>query len=603
MPSFVRVAAVAACGLFAPTLASSLSTTGKTVQLDGVSYYVPAEPVATLEQSSLPNKVKKSGLTPLTVITTDNFGYSTEDFSAAVTNFTSTDDVYSSGFLESVFVQYTGQSYGRRSFSPKLKKADNVTDAIWSSQVSEDAKIPHGPYFLSSTGAVYEAWRLYSDFAGAFTETLFPAADGTFSVLPANLPGQSLAVAVPSRLYYTKTADKPLAGVRLGIKDIFDIAGVKTSNGNRAWYRLYPEANETALPVQRLIDAGAVIVGKMVTSQFANGESPTADWVDYPSPFNPRGDGYQYPSSSSSGPGAGAGAYEWLDLALGSDTGGSVRGPAGVQGVYGNRPTHDLVELTNTMPLAPELDTPGFLTRDPQLWAEASKVMYQGNITFPSARPSKIYTSGFPVNASKPSDQLLINFLDQVTTFLKANATTYNVTAAWDAASPANVTTSLATYTNLTYAIIISQQQSKLIRDPFYADYATAYDGRKPFINPAPLARWSWGDQYPSMQLAEENGRREIFANWFASEVLVADEETCSDSFFLYVGSQGTPNYRNRYLDEPSAPLGWSTSRISPYWGGPDFVVPSKFNHFPPFPTPHHPCQSKRNPRPPNKTS
>lgn len=576
MPSLVRIAAVAACSFFAPTIASSLATTGQTVQLDGISFYVPAEPVATLEQSSLPGKIKKSGLTPLTVLKTDNFGYSTEDFDAAVSNFTSTDDVFSSGFLESIFVQYTGQSYGRRSFSPKLSQTNNSNGTVWSSQASEDAAIPHGPYFVSSTGAVYEAWRLYSDHAGAFTETLFPSAGGTFSILPANIAGQSLAVAVPSRLYYTKTADKPLAGVRLGIKDIFDIAGVKTSNGNRAWYRLYPEANETALPVQRLIDAGAVIVGKMVTSQFANGESPTADWVDYPSPFNPRGDGYQYPSSSSSGPGAGAGAYEWLDLALGSDTGGSVRGPASVQGIYGNRPSHDLVELTNTMPLAPELDTPGFLTRDPMLWAEASKVMYQGNITFPSARPSKIFTSGFPVNASKPSDQLLINFRDQVTGFLKANTTTYNVTAAWAAAPPANASSSLASYTNLTYAIIISQQQSKLVRDPFYADYAAAYDGRKPFINPAALSRWSWGDQYPETQLAEENRRREIFADWFADEVLVADEETCSDSFFLYVGSSATPNYRNRYLDPPTAPLGYSDSRISPYWGGPDFVVPSE---------------------------
>ena len=57
------------------------------------------------------------------------------------------------------------------------------------------------------------------------------------------------------------------------------------------------------------MDAGAVIVGRMKTSQFANGERATADWVDYHSPFNARGDGYSDPSSSSSGPGAGIGAY------------------------------------------------------------------------------------------------------------------------------------------------------------------------------------------------------------------------------------------------------------------------------------------------------
>ena len=229
-------------------------------------------------------------------------------------------------------------------------------------QSSGSSTIPNGPYFISSSGALYQPYRLYSDFAGAFTQPLIASSDDSYAALPAALPGiQSPAVAVPSRLYYTKTASKPLAGIRLGVKDIYDIAGVKTSDGNRAVYGFYPPKTANSVPVQRLIDAGAVIVGKMKTSQFANGELATADWVDYHSPFNPRGDGYQDPSSSSSGPGAGAGSYPWLDLTLGSDTGGSIRGPSQVQGLFGNRPSHGLVELTGVMPLAPELDTAGFL--------------------------------------------------------------------------------------------------------------------------------------------------------------------------------------------------------------------------------------------------
>jgi hypothetical protein len=86
---------------------------------------------------------------------------------------------------------------------------------------SYGSKLPVGPYFVDgSNGAVYQAYRLYSDEIGAFTETTIANADGTYSVLPANLPGQHLAVGVPSRLYYTKTAAKPLAGVRLGVKVI-----------------------------------------------------------------------------------------------------------------------------------------------------------------------------------------------------------------------------------------------------------------------------------------------------------------------------------------------------------------------------------------------
>jgi hypothetical protein len=573
MPSLLPIALLA-FDLLSLTLASKLSLTGLTVVLDGTPFYVPAEPVAVLDPSSLPRRIKDSDLTPLTVVSTDDLAYDTQAFEAAVSNFTSTDDVFSAGFLESVYVQYTGQqSSGRRGFAPKLTNVQNVTNAVWSNAVSSNESIPSGPYFVSSSGAVYQAWRLYSDLVDAFSETIFPAAEGSFSILPANIAGMALAVAVPSRLYYTKTADKPLAGVRLGIKDIFDIAGVRTSNGNRAWYHLYPPAKENALVVQRLVDAGAVIVGKMKTSQFANGERPTADWVDQFSPFNPRGDGYQDPGSSSSGPAAGAAAYDWLDLTLGSDTGDSIRAPANVQGIYGNRPSHDLVSLKGAMPLAPMLDTPGFLTRDPLLWAEASKVLYAGNISFPSVRPTRILTTNFPTNATKPGDDLLLNFLTQVTSFLQANATAIDLPRSWAATS--NTSTPLETYTNLTYPILIAQSQTKAIRDPFYADYAALHAGRKPFINPSPLARWAFGETFPPTQLDEEDAKRATFASWFSQNILPPSDGTCSESLLFYVGSaSGSTHYRNAYQGPPTPPTGWTLEMMSTLGGGPDFVLP-----------------------------
>jgi Asp-tRNA(Asn)/Glu-tRNA(Gln) amidotransferase A subunit family amidase len=156
----------------------------------------------------------------------------------------------------------------------------------------------------------------------------------------------------------------------------------------------------------------------MKTSQFANGEMATADWVDYHSPFNARGDGYSDPSSSSSGPGAGIGAYSWLDLGLGSDTGGSIRNPAQVNGAYGNRPSHGLVPLTNVMPLSPLLDTSGFLCRDANLWKTAAHVLYGDNITAVTDFPKKLYTTGFPSNASNEAEGVLLNFLEKLEGFL-----------------------------------------------------------------------------------------------------------------------------------------------------------------------------------------
>lgn len=154
--------------------------------------------------------------------------------------------------------------------------------------------LPQGPYFFrQTTGEVFQAYRLYSDFAGAFNEGLIRTPNGSYISLSAAIDGSaSLTIGVPSRLYYTPTADKPLAGLRVGVKDIYDIAGVKSSNGNRAFYNLYPPRAASAVAVQRLEAAGAIIVGKQKTSQFANGEEATEDWVDYHSPFSPRGDGY-----------------------------------------------------------------------------------------------------------------------------------------------------------------------------------------------------------------------------------------------------------------------------------------------------------------------
>lgn len=412
------------------------------------------------------------------------------------------------------------------------------------------ASLPQGPYFISaSTGEVYMAYRLYSDFQGSLTEALLALPDGNFTTLSAAIQGTaSLTVGVPSRLYYSPSAEKPLDGVRFGIKDIYDIAGIRTGNGNRAFYNLYPPASVNSVVVQKLIDAGAVIVGKQKTSQFANGQSATADWVDYHSPFNARGDGYQDPSSSSAGAGSSIGSYPWLDIAVGSDTGGSIRGPSGVQGLFGNRPTHNAVELTGVMPLSPRLDTAGFLTRDPTIWTTAQEVLY-GKPTTYNSYPSQILLYNYPTNASaSPSNALALDFAAKLQSFLSANVSSVNLTTQWEMSRPANTTASLAGLLNLTYPVIISKQQTALVRDPFYASYGAIHDGRRPFVDPAPLTRWAYGDSLPATALDEALYNKTLFMNWFNTKVLTPDPVTCSNAFLLYIQSTGTSNARNRYL-------------------------------------------------------
>ena len=434
-----------------------LTDTGSTVRLNGVNYYIPPYSVGSV---AVPRSVDSSSqFVPLTAFTTDATSFA---ISSAAQNFAANDDVFQTGFLDISLVQYTGS----RSSNVTVTNAPERTIVIQSFFTNATKIIPQGPYFLSaSSGTIHKAYRLYSDFAGAFTETVTTDQTGVFYVLPANVPGQSLSVAVPSRLYFNRTATKPLDGVRLGVKDLFDIKGLKTSNGNRAWYHFYPPANATATAVQRLIDAGAVVVGKMKTGQFALGGQATA-WIDYSEPFNPRGDGYQDTSGSSSGPGAGEATYPWLDISLGSDTGGSVRGPAEVQGIFGNRPSHGLVPLTHVMPLAPSLDTAGLLCRDPALWAAAAEVLYVGLKKYPEFPTEIITINDYPTCAGE-SATLFINFAHNLSKFLGgASIKPYDVRSAFAADPPAAAKTgNINKLIDLIYPTLTSKEQVRLVRN------------------------------------------------------------------------------------------------------------------------------------------
>ncbi|KAI0705506.1 amidase signature domain-containing protein [Earliella scabrosa] len=109
--------------------------------------------------------------------------------------------------------------------------------------------------------------------------------------LSAHIPGAATeTIGVPSRLHFTPTSPKPLAGMRVAVKDIYDVKGLCTGCGNRAYWNHYPPKTRTAPAIQRFIDGGTVVVGKVKTSQFANGESATTDWVDLHAPYNPRGE-------------------------------------------------------------------------------------------------------------------------------------------------------------------------------------------------------------------------------------------------------------------------------------------------------------------------
>jgi amidase len=163
----------------------------------------------------------------------------------------------------------------------------------------------------------------------------------------------------------------PLKGLTFAAKDIFDIAGRVTGCGNPDWRASHGPAAANARAVQALLDAGARMIGKTITDELAfslNGQN-----FHYGTPRNAVTPD-RVPGGSSCGS-ASAVAHGVADLALGTDTGGSVRIPACLNGIFGVRPTHGAVDIIGVMPLAPSFDTVGWFARDARTLRRAGDVL------------------------------------------------------------------------------------------------------------------------------------------------------------------------------------------------------------------------------------
>jgi Asp-tRNA(Asn)/Glu-tRNA(Gln) amidotransferase A subunit family amidase len=178
----------------------------------------------------------------------------------------------------------------------------------------------------------------------------------------------------PHNIFITKCSiqnqtNGDLSGLEIGIKDNIAVAGIPMTCGSPLLENFIPQSD--AKVVQKIIDAGGHIIGKTNMDEFAlGGDKSTMRFKVTSNPY----DKTRHPGGSSLGSGAGV-AKEIFDVALGTDTGGSVRIPASWSGIVGIKPTRGSVSLNGFVQYAQTLDTIGILSSNVELNAQTFSII------------------------------------------------------------------------------------------------------------------------------------------------------------------------------------------------------------------------------------
>ena len=174
------------------------------------------------------------------------------------------------------------------------------------------------------------------------------------------------------------TSQGELNGLQFALKDLCEVKNHTSSFGHNQWRITHDPASKDSFILNKLLSKGASLEGitkmeQLALSLIGNiGEDEAPVNTKYPE---------RYCGGSSSGS-ASAVAGDLVDFAVGSDTGGSVRVPAAVCGLFGNRTTHGLINKSGVIPLAESFDVLGFLTRTPEMLLKVSRAVINTNELF-----------------------------------------------------------------------------------------------------------------------------------------------------------------------------------------------------------------------------
>ena len=316
--------------------------------------------------------------------------------------------------------------------------------------------------------------------------------------------------------------------------------------------------------------------------------------TDYIAPFNPRGDAYQSPSSSSSGSAAAQAAYPWIDFTIATDTGGSIRHPAGVCGVYGMRTSTGLISTRGIYSVSPLLDTVGVFTRSALMMERVVECM----IDQPSRSQNRLslpmdYKLLYPVRAKAAEANRWFPFPDEagemadvevlfeetvraIESQLGCKRSPFNLDELWRTTRPGGQSESLDEATGNIYTALTTHACVRGTIDPFISDFKAANQGRSPFIDPIVKARQQRGREITALENRTAAESAMIFSQWVRDTLFatVGSDRKRQFPLLIFPQSWGTPDYRN---DPDRGPLlfsSFSAFSLSYLSGCPDCTVP-----------------------------
>jgi hypothetical protein len=250
-----------------------------------------------------------------------------------------------------------------------------------------------------------------------------------------------------------------------------------------------------------------------------------------------------------------------------------MRGPAGANGIFGNRPTVGAVDLDHVIPLCSGLDTAGVFARSAELWSRVAHAWYHNFDAYHSYPKTLWYPEASftpeAINNSHAS-ALIEKFVSNVEEFLGTTRRRVNLDASWNATRPTNATSTLEDMLHYvgpilvvlssfsprltirnqkTYGTLITVYQWINLGESFFKDYSKVHDGRTPYINPNPLLRWHLGQKSGSAGFDIAWHNKTLFHDWWnaADGFGAPNAETCSKAIYIYPNTYGSIRYRDEY--------------------------------------------------------